>query len=426
MHGPRYYSFLRPRRGCARTLDCGSSSRSEDFAGLCSEHPPLDDPSGRETYTILWITCAMSANTTCDMTNATCLCEDVAFQSAVGQCVGSTCTVKESLIARRFSATQCHEPIRDRSAKILVTACVFTALAVVAGAIRLVIRYQVVGHMLVGDYATIFNLLVTVTVMVIMIYSSQIGSGKDIYQLEFSQITQVLFFFYVATPFYYTSIVMTKIIILLLYRHIFPSASFLRLVNATGIVWSAINIALDLVVMLLPWAQLVQLQLKWKKKFQVFLMFSVGIFITLISGLRLHSIKQYAETRNPTCRDFVDIGVFSAVEMCVGVVCVCMPDIRTLLIRLWPALGTTYAGMNEGPSRLTPGTHPSRQTQKDPFSSSDWRQERAQPRGRQDRDRSESGIEISQCDGNDAASAAELIEMGPASAKSSWEYRPRA
>lgn len=44
---------------------------------------------------------------------------------------------------------------------------------------------------------------------------------------------------------------------------------------------------------------------------------------------------------NPTW-DFYDVGIWSTVEINVGIICTCMPSLRLLLVRLFPGLmGTT-------------------------------------------------------------------------------------
>lgn len=60
--------------------------------------------------------------------------------------------------------------------------------------------------------------------------------------------------------------------------------------------------------------------------------------VTVVSILRLHSLTKYnASIFNPTW-DFVDIGIWSSVEIHVGIICICLPSLRLFLVHLFPKL----------------------------------------------------------------------------------------
>lgn len=68
--------------------------------------------------------------------------------------------------------------------------------------------------------------------------------------------------------------------------------------------------------------------------------------------VRLRAVVQFrGEGRNPTW-DFVTICIWSVVEINAGIICVCMPSMRLLLIKLFPYLRTTttryYAKYSSG------------------------------------------------------------------------------
>ncbi|KAH6867251.1 hypothetical protein B0T10DRAFT_53053 [Thelonectria olida] len=189
---------------------------------------------------------------------------------------------------------------------------------------------------------------------------------------------------------------------------------------------SIINIALDFWIMALPWPRMLQLRMHWKKKIHVLLMISVGAFITLISALRFSSLKAYSDTPNPTW-DWVATGYYSLIEASVGVVCTCMPDIRTMLVRIWPALsGSTYPDWNE----WHPGRSPAVPTQVSSHNAlsrdADRTREHGKYKKQQDSDVLGSWKETRVRDDTECASAAELIEMeftsrmGSNSRSSSW------
>lgn len=64
--------------------------------------------------------------------------------------------------------------------------------------------------------------------------------------------------------------------------------------------------------------------------------------VTVVSILRLRSLVTFgADSQNPTW-EFFDVAMWSDIEVNVGLICICMPSLRLLLVRLFPkVLGTT-------------------------------------------------------------------------------------
>lgn len=59
--------------------------------------------------------------------------------------------------------------------------------------------------------------------------------------------------------------------------------------------------------------------------------------VSIVSCLRLVSLVKFGNTTNLT-QDYVDLGIWSTIEVPVGVICACMPAIRSLLRKLLPTL----------------------------------------------------------------------------------------
>lgn len=57
--------------------------------------------------------------------------------------------------------------------------------------------------------------------------------------------------------------------------------------------------------------------------------------VTVVSFLRLASVRHYASTSNPTW-DQWDIVWWSTIEVEVGLICTCLPAMRLILVRLAP------------------------------------------------------------------------------------------
>lgn len=78
-----------------------------------------------------------------------------------------------------------------------------------------------------------------------------------------------------------------------------------------------------------------------KKKFAVATMFMVGLFVTIVSGVRLGTIFKFQRTANPTY-DYTSLAMWSMIECSASVICACMPGLANAVRRFWPKLMSTY------------------------------------------------------------------------------------
>lgn len=62
--------------------------------------------------------------------------------------------------------------------------------------------------------------------------------------------------------------------------------------------------------------------------------------MTVVSIIRLQALVVFGKSSNPTWDNF-PVSLCSAVEIHVGIICTCMPTLRLLLVRLFPALGSS-------------------------------------------------------------------------------------
>ncbi|KAH7399697.1 hypothetical protein BKA66DRAFT_379542, partial [Pyrenochaeta sp. MPI-SDFR-AT-0127] len=206
------------------------------------------------------------------------------------------------------------------------------------------------------------------------------GLGRDIWTVPPVKVTKLLRDFYNAEILYSQLTAFTKASFLFFCQRIFPSDSFRRYlkfviissfaygttfsltyafqcmpisyswtrwdgahsgkcINTRAMIWaqSIVNTILDLVVIVSPLPQLIRLHLSWKKKTYVILMFSVGFFITVVSCIRLAQIALFGGTTNPSW-DWYGLGIWSIVEVDVGIICVCMPSLLIILRRVLPKI----------------------------------------------------------------------------------------
>lgn len=63
--------------------------------------------------------------------------------------------------------------------------------------------------------------------------------------------------------------------------------------------------------------------------------------VTVVSILRLQALVTFGTSPNKTW-EFYDVSVWSTIEICVGIMCACLPQLRMVLVKLFPVLaGTT-------------------------------------------------------------------------------------
>ncbi|KAF5502486.1 Satratoxin biosynthesis SC1 cluster protein 4 [Colletotrichum aenigma] len=107
--------------------------------------------------------------------------------------------------------------------------------------------------------------------------------------------------------------------------------------NLIGLTHVALNIGLDVWVLILPASQVYKLNLPLKKKLGVMAMFGVGVFLTIVSIIRIKSLLVFATSFNITAETLWGI-IWSYVELCVGISVACMPAARQLAVKFFPKL----------------------------------------------------------------------------------------
>ncbi|KAH6684559.1 hypothetical protein B0J14DRAFT_465132, partial [Halenospora varia] len=330
-------------------------------------------------------------SSSCAATNQTCICLDAELQENVTLCVATSCTVKESLVVKNTSSTLCQVPIRNKGD---MYSAVSTTLGVISGAtvlLRVASKFIVHSPWGLDDYFILITLGSGIPSSVIVPHGLvSNGLGKDIWVSTPKQITNFVHAFYATEILYFAQVSLLKLSLLFFYMRIFPAAKVKRLLwgtvvfdvlfgitfivvgvfqcqpisyywknwdgehqgtclNINSLGWSnaAISILLDAWMLGIPMSQIAGLKLHWKKKIGVAMMFVVGTFVTVISIIRLQALVHFAKSQNPTW-DNLNTALWSSVEINVGIICVCMPSLRVLLVRLFPKmLGSTQHASNK-------------------------------------------------------------------------------
>ncbi|KAF9876119.1 CFEM domain-containing protein [Colletotrichum karsti] len=206
------------------------------------------------------------------------------------------------------------------------------------------------------------------------------GLGRDIWTLQPHEITMFLKLLFVLQLFYILDLAVIKASILFLYLRVFNIKSFRPVLictqgfnfllgaayiilslaqcqplqhywngwdgehegkcadlNKIGLTHVAFNIALDVWMLILPATQVFKLNLPRKKKIGVMAMFGVGVFLTIVSIVRIRSLLVFATSFNITADALWGI-TWSYVELCVGIFVACMPAARQLAFKFFPKL----------------------------------------------------------------------------------------
>ncbi|KAK5993092.1 hypothetical protein PT974_06520 [Cladobotryum mycophilum] len=321
----------------------------------------------------------------CQPTNHTCMCENPAMKQEMSICLTASCTIKETLLTLNLTAIGCNAPVRDRSQQYVNISNAFGIISAAFVIERF--AYKIWAGMNLGwdDWMTLLTIVSGVPSTIINAYGvTKNGLGRDIWTLQPSTITNFTRYFFIIEIIYFSEVAMLKLALLFFYVRIFPSRWVQRLLWSTivicimfgvtfvvvavfqctpihyywvrwdgehkgkcmdinAIAWSnaGISIGLDVWMLAVPLWQLRDLNLDWRRKVGVAMMFCVGTFVTVVSILRLRSLVKFgSNSLNPTW-DFFDAGLWSTIEINVGLICVCLPSLRLLLVRLFPKLQST-------------------------------------------------------------------------------------
>ncbi|EMD68453.1 hypothetical protein COCSADRAFT_80286 [Bipolaris sorokiniana ND90Pr] len=315
----------------------------------------------------------------CAGSDASCICTNTQLQGMIEGCVRQTCTVKQSLTAKNLSSTLCGAPVSNIGSQVKVLNITLFSITAAIALIRLLFKSFSDTNAGWDDYAIIAALLTGIpSVVLVDILLIPNGLDRDIWTLPFDSIATFRRSAYILPILYFLQIGLVKISIIFFLLRIFPRSTTRKLLygtliftalwtvafilggalqcqlpsfywtswdmkdqksclNFSALNWanSLLSIALDAWMLAIPLYEVIHLQLSWRRKLSVSLMFFVGTFVTVVSALRLQSIVHLDRANNPT-RDLTAIVYWSSIEQDVGIICSCMPALRKILVRAYP------------------------------------------------------------------------------------------
>ncbi|KAJ0161153.1 hypothetical protein CTA2_6679 [Colletotrichum tanaceti] len=320
--------------------------------------------------------------TPCEFTNSTCLCGDMNYNMAVIHCVRVQCSVEQALLTKNRTWQDCGFNYHDESATISWVPIFLFGVVSIFFVGRLATKWMGLSTWGWDDWTIVFAYVMMIAFLIATVLGRRFGFGKDIWTLTVEQITAFVKGFFAFEIMYFVTLALIKASILFLYLRIFGAITetFCRVLWGTHIfnvavcvtfivvnlnqckplsyfwygwdgkypgycinlsamtLWHAVlNIAIDVWMLVLPATQIYKLNLQKRQKAGIMMMFGVGIFITIVSAIRLRSVSVFNKSWNPTY-DFFGLALWSHIELCVGMIVACMPAARSLARRLFPEL----------------------------------------------------------------------------------------
>ncbi|KAH8894880.1 hypothetical protein GQ53DRAFT_744297 [Thozetella sp. PMI_491] len=206
--------------------------------------------------------------------------------------------------------------------------------------------------------------------------------GEDIWWVDPDDLTNAMLLLYLSMPIYLSLLGLAKAALVCFYLRLFPHQRFRRLcyivlaiVACLTVAWTAIsifectpihynwdgwkeemtgtcidrltlmyvisgvNIGLDAAIMAMPIPLVLKMRSTPRRKFSIIVMFSLGILVLAASSIRLHYIVVFGGSKNFTY-DFVDMLIWTGIEIAVSIITTSLPCIRLMLHRRFPGLLT--------------------------------------------------------------------------------------
>ena len=271
-------------------------------------------------------------------------------------------------MVKNATSTGCGEPVKDLVGQYTVLTFTVSAIMLVFVCVRVVYK-GVLSSVGLGadDWVMVVVMAIGIPSTVLNSKFTESGIGRDIWTLTLPQISQFGYILWINGMLYFASVALLKISILLFYLRIFPDQGFRITVwitiafvalygvafvlvvalqclpvsynwtrfsdpaggmclniGAAGQANSAISVALDIWLLVLPLYRIRSLNASRKKKLAIASMFAVGAFSTIVAIVRLAYFVQFKDSSNITY-DFTAVLLWSTVEMATGVICACMP-----------------------------------------------------------------------------------------------------
>ncbi|KAK0118432.1 hypothetical protein ONS95_012718 [Cadophora gregata] len=298
-------------------------------------------------------------------------CPNVTLQKPLSDCLQLACGFEEqkqfSLVTNDICKGQ---PIPSRGLGALVIAITLGPLTLSCVAARFYSKRRFSQPLGMEDYFILGAASLYSGTIPLYIVNTILGFGKHYWNIDPLKIRVLLVIFYIGELSYLTTMPLIKLSILFFYLKLFQSPGFqtatwfmIVFVASAGIAFvvtgmvqclpisgsfdrsihatcldlnavayanSAIGIFQDVLILLLPFPEILFLNMPRRKKILLIFMFLLGTLAVLTSILRLPSLHAFATSTDQTW-DNQTGSLWSLAEQSVAMICACMPAIRRLL-----------------------------------------------------------------------------------------------
>ncbi|KAI7782216.1 hypothetical protein LA080_013761 [Diaporthe eres] len=320
------------------------------------------------------VNCLVSAlsQSSCLPSDDSCLCADHVYNDFVNSCVLGNCSVKEQLTTQRVTSLGCGVTYNDTTGSLKLLHYLLFASQTIFFILRMASRALKLAPWDLDDTTIV---VLTLGFLGSGIAEAELGAGKPYWTFEFWEITATLKVYFIFEILYTVTLGMIKISICFLYIRIFSNSTLKKVlwgtqtfnillivvflcadfgqcvplsyfwdawdkehsgscfdINAMAYTHSAINIALDVWMLILPAIQVWRLNMSFKKKLGVSAMFAIGIFLTAASIVRLTTLREFAKDPNDYT-SYYPVAVWTVVELTVGMIVASLPAARIIVVK---------------------------------------------------------------------------------------------
>ncbi|XPS78338.1 hypothetical protein M3J09_010353 [Ascochyta lentis] len=310
----------------------------------------------------------------CAPTDVECICSNEPLEYALAACLLANCTMQDSLETSRVQADLCNLSNESKTQDVILYTSIVYSIAFLSISLR--ICGKAVSKRLAWDDAMVVAaLLLTVVPLGCVLDMTMNGFGKHLWNLSDGRLSPILRNLYISWSTYVIVLCMIKVSLVLFYLEIFKTRRFqitayiflgFMIANSLAIFlvaifacnpvssfWnrdikgkcldiqavayanSASAIVQDIILLILPLVFIKNLQMKRFRKIAVGFMFCIGTFGIIATIMRLPSLSTFKISIDPTW-DYVPVTIWTELELAAGFLCVSLPSIRMLLVRLLP------------------------------------------------------------------------------------------
>ncbi|KAF2181112.1 hypothetical protein K469DRAFT_671753 [Zopfia rhizophila CBS 207.26] len=231
-----------------------------------------------------------------------------------------------------------------------------------------------------------------ITLAAMMYTSTAYGFGSRVAEIQKSggNVPKAMMFFFTTQIFYLLTNVFNKMAFLTLYHRIFAVKLFQRLClvimvavigggigflfgtifqctpvyktwrmkdvpgHCVNFVWqrwanATWNLTTDIAIFVLPMPVISRLKISGGTKIGLFVIFSMGFFICLMTALRMATLPLSLRTKEPTWES-APTNMWSFIDAAVGVICACLISLRKTIYVCWPGRWTKKGTSKRYPS----------------------------------------------------------------------------